>query len=90
MQKCGYYPILDIFEFVYTPKHGSWLNIAEIELNVLAGQCLNRRIDNITKVKKEVQSWQEFRNNKNSKANWQFTTIDARIRLSKLYQTLDG
>jgi transposase len=81
--------ILDKFEFVYTPKHGSWLNMAEIELNVLAGQCLNRRIDNIAKVKKEVLSWQKFRNNKNSKANWQFTTIDARIKLSKLYPTLD-
>ena len=81
--------ILDKFEFVYTPKHGSWLNMAEIELNVLAGQCLNRRIDNIAKVSKEVQSWQIFRNNKNSKANWQFTTTDARIKLSKLYPTLD-
>ena len=59
--------ILDKFEFVYTPKHGSWLNMAEIELNVLAGQCLNRRINNITKVKKEVRSWQKFRNNENSK-----------------------
>ncbi len=48
--------ILDKFEFVYTPKHGSWLNMAEIELNVLAGQCLNRRIDNIAKVKKDVLS----------------------------------
>ena len=82
--------ILDKFEFVYTPKHGSWLNMAEIELNVLAGQCLNRRIDNTAKVKKEVQAWQEFRNNKNAKANWQFTTIDARIKLSKLYPTLDN
>ena len=81
--------VLDVYKRPYTPKHGSWLNMAEIELNVLAGQCLNRRIDNIAKVKKEVLSWQRFRNNKNSKANWQFTTIDARIKLSKLYQTLD-
>lgn len=82
--------IWDKFEFVYTPKHGSWLNMAEIELNVLSGQCLNRRIDNISKVKNEVQAWQEFRNNKNSKVNWQFTASDARIKLSRLYPTLDG
>jgi len=79
----------DRFEFVYTPKHGSWLNMAEIELNVLTGQCLNRRIDDIEIVKKEVQAWQNFRNNKNAKVKWQFTTKDARIKLSRLYQTLD-
>jgi hypothetical protein len=77
------------FEFVYTPKHGSWLNIAEIELNVLTGQCLKRRMDNIEFVKKEVLAWQNFRNNKNSKVNWQFTTDDARIKLSRLYPTFD-
>ncbi len=80
----------DRFEFVYTPKHGSWLNIAEIELNVLTGQCLNRRIDNIEDVRREVQAWQEHRNNKNAKVNWQFTTKDARIKLSRLYPTLDS
>jgi len=80
----------DRFEFVYTPKHGSWLNMAEIELNVLVGQCLNRRIDDIAVVKKEVQAWQEFRNNKEAKVNWQFTTKDARIKLSRLYPTLAG
>jgi len=79
----------DRFEFVYTPKHGSWLNMAEIELNVLTGQCLNRRIDDIEIVKKEVQAWQNFRNNKNAKVKWQFTTKDARIKLSRLYPTLD-
>ena len=78
------------FEFVYTPKHGSWLNMAEIELNVLTGQCLNRRIDDIAVVRKEVQAWQEFRNNKNAKVNWQFTTEDARIKLSRLYPTLEN
>jgi hypothetical protein len=57
----------DRFEFVYTPKHGSWLNMAEIELNVLTGQCLNRRIDDIEIVRKEVTAWQKFRNNKNAK-----------------------
>jgi len=80
----------DRFEFVYTPKHGSWLNMAEIELNVLTGQCLNRRIDDIGIVRKEVRAWQEFRNNRNAKVNWQFTTKDARIKLSRLYPTLDA
>jgi len=80
----------DRFEFVYTPKHGSWLNMAEIELNVLTGQCLNRRIDDIAVIKKEVRAWQEFRNNKDAKVNWQFTTKDARIKLSRLYPTLDS
>jgi hypothetical protein len=80
----------DRFEFVYTPKHGSWLNMAEIELNVLTGQCLNRRIDEIGIVRKEVRAWQEFRNNRNAKVNWQFTTKDARIKLSRLYPTLNA
>jgi hypothetical protein len=80
----------DRFEFVYTPKHGSWLNMAEIELNVLTGQCLNRRIDDIEVVSKEVRAWQEARNNKNAKVNWQFTAKDARIKLSRLYPTLNN
>jgi hypothetical protein len=79
----------DRFEFVYTPKHGSWLNMAEIELNVLTGQCLNRRIDDIEIVRKEASSWQEHRNNKNAKVNWQFTNDNARIKLRRLYPTLD-
>jgi hypothetical protein len=80
--------LLDRFEFVYTPKHGSWLNIAEIELNVLTSQCLDRRINSIEIVKKEVAEWQKYRNNKNAKVNWQFTTADARVKLSRLYPTL--
>lgn len=80
----------DRFEFVYTPKHGSWLNMAEIELNVLTGQCLNRRIDDIDVVRREVRAWQEHRNNKNAKVNWQFTTDDARIKLSRLYPTIES
>jgi len=80
----------DRFEFVYTPKHGSWLNMAEIELNVLIGQCLNRRIDDIEIAKRESSAWQEYRNNKGAKVNWQFTTKDARTKLSRLYPTLDG
>ncbi len=80
----------DRFEFVYTPKHGSWLNMAEIELNVLTGQCLKRRIDDIKIVRKEAAAWEKFRNNKNAKVNWQFTAQDARIKLSRLYPTLDS
>jgi len=79
----------DKFEFTYTPKHGSWLNMAEIELNVLLGQCLNRRIDNIEKVMSETAAWQSHRNNKNAKVKWQFTTDDARIKLSRLYPSIE-
>jgi len=79
----------DRFEFVYTPKHGSWLNMAEIELNVLIKQCLDRRIDNLTTMKTEVAAWQNGRNNMNAKINWQFTTTDARIKLKRLYPTFD-
>ena len=77
------------FEFVYTPKHGSWLNMAEIELNVLTGQCWNKSIDNIADVRTETSAWQEFRNHKKAKVNWQFTAKDARTKLKRLYPTLD-
>ena len=80
--------IWDRFEFVYTPKHGSWLNMAEIELNVLMGQCLNRRIDNMETMKKEVAAWQTHRNNKEAKIKWRFTCEDARIKLLKLYPSI--
>lgn len=80
----------DRFEFVHTPKHGSWLNIAEIELNVLWGQCLKRRIDNIGIVRKEAVAWQDARNHRNAKVDWRFTTADARVRLSRLYPTLSS
>jgi len=80
----------DRFHFVYTPKHGSWLNMAEIELNVLNGQCLNRRIDKLSTVIKECNAWQKHRNNMNAKINWQFTTKDARIKLKRLYPTLQN
>ena len=73
------------FAFVYTPKHGSWLNMAEIELNVLIGQCLDRRIDNIGEMQAEVAAWEKRRNNMNATINWQFTTSDARIKLKHLY-----
>ena len=77
----------DRFEFVFTPKHGSWLNMAEIELHVLNGQCLNRHIPTIEKIKEEVDAWQH-RNNKNSKINWQFTNKEARVKLKKLYPSI--
>jgi hypothetical protein len=80
--------IWDRFEFIYTPKHGSWLNMAEIELNVLMGQCLNRRIDNIKSMKKEVNAWKEHRNNKKAVINWQFTNKEARVKLKRLYPTI--
>jgi DDE superfamily endonuclease len=80
--------IWDRFEFIYTPKHGSWLNMAEIELRVLMGQCLNRRIDNIETMKQEVKAWQEVRNNKEATINWQFTNDKARVKLKRLYPTI--
>ena len=80
--------IWDRFEFIYTPKHGSWLNMAEIELNVLNGQCLKRRMDNIKIIEEEVEAWQMNRNNKKSVINWQFKTADARIKLKRLYPTI--
>jgi len=79
----------DRFEFVYTPKHGSWLNMAEIELNVLCRQCLNRRIDDISVLKAEIKAWQNHRNNLHSDINWRFTTNDARIKLKRLYPTFN-
>jgi hypothetical protein len=80
----------DRFEFIYTPKHGSWLNMAEIELNVLMGQCLSGRIPDFEKVKMQVKAWQEARNNKNANINWRFTTEDARIKLKRLYPLCDN
>jgi hypothetical protein len=80
----------DRFEFVFTPKHGSWLNMAEIELNVLIGQCLNRRIAKIEVMRNEVKAWESGRNRMNAIVNWQFTAEDARIKLNRLYPTLDA
>ena len=72
----------------HTPKHGSWLNMAEIELSVLKGQCLNRRIADMPTMKAQVASWQRARNNNSRKIDWQFTTTDARIKLKRLYPKL--
>jgi hypothetical protein len=80
--------IWDRFDFIYTPKHGSWLNMAEIELNVLTAQCLNRRIDNMETMKREVKAWETHRNNREAKIKWQFACQDARIKLLKLYPSI--
>jgi transposase len=80
--------IRDRFEFVHTPKHGSWLNMAEIELNVLNRQCLNRRMHKISEVTKAVAAWQNYRDNLKAKIDWQFTVDAARIKLRRLYPTI--
>lgn len=80
--------IMNRLEFCYTPKHGSWLNMAEIELSVLSRQCLNRRIPDLTTLREEVTSWFEERNRKESWIDWRFTTEDARIKLKRLYPSL--
>ena len=82
--------LVDRLEFVFTPKHGSWLNMAEIELRVLNGQCLSRHIHTIEKMKTEVEAWQKCRNNENKKINWQFTTKDARVKLKRLYPSFEN
>lgn len=74
-------------ELHYTPKHGSWLNMAEIELSVLARQCLNRRMDSLAFVQAQVTAWQAARNAAAASIDWRFTTADARIRLKHLYPT---
>jgi len=78
------------FEFVYTPTHGSWLNMAEIELNVLTRQCLSGRFDSLHKVATAIAAWQRHRDNLHAKVQWQFTTHDARIKLRRLYPTLEA
>lgn len=82
--------IIKKLEIHYTPKHGSWLDIAEIELNVMTRQCLSRRIDNIDTLRLELQAWEQERNKNASTINWQFKTTDARIKLQSLYPNLDG
>jgi hypothetical protein len=80
--------LTDRFEIHYTPKHGSWLDMAEIELGILGRQCLARRIDNITTLRQEVKAWVKNRNDAQSKVDWQFTTEDARIKLRRLYPSV--
>lgn len=80
--------ILEKLEFHYTPKHGSWLNMAEIELSHLSRQCLDRRIPDRETLEKEVSAWLKQRNLEASRVDWQFTAEDARIKLKKLYPIL--
>ncbi len=77
--------LVERFEWHYTPKHGSWLDMAESELGVLSTQCLDRRIPDKPKLIEEVAAWQNHRNKHLAKADWQFTTADARVRLKRLY-----
>jgi hypothetical protein len=77
------------FEFHYTPKHGSWLDMAEIELGILGRQCLSQRIDNIGDLRQQVKAWENDRDEAKVKVTWQFTTDDARIKLKKLYPSLE-
>ena len=78
------------FEFVYTPTHGGWLNMAEIELNVLTRQCLSGRFDSLNRVATAIAAWRRRRDNLQAKVQWQFTTHDARIKLKRLYPTLQA
>ena len=80
--------LVERFEWHYTPKHGSWLDMAESELGVLSTQCLDRRIPDQQVLKQEVEAWVADRNSKHAKANWQFTTADARVKLKRLYPAL--
>ena len=75
-------------EIHYTPKHGSWLNIAEIELSTLCGQCLDRRIPSLAQMQREIEAWVGDRNQRKTEINWQFKTEDARIKLKSLYPKL--
>ena len=75
-------------EIHHTPKHGSWQDIAEIELSALNGQCLNRRIPSSDEMRREIAAWQSDRNHRGAPVNWRFTTTDARIKLTRLYPQL--
>jgi uncharacterized small protein (DUF1192 family) len=80
--------LIERFEWHYTPKHGSWLDMAESELGVLSSQCLDRRIPDQQVLREEVEAWEADRNRKHAKADWQFTTADARVKLKRLYPAL--
>ena len=82
--------LIERLEPVYTPKHGSWLDIAEIELNVLARQCLDRRIPDKPTLVREVGAWERERNATRKPVDWRFTTDDARIKLKRLYPQIQG
>lgn len=77
--------LADRLDIHYTPRHGSWLNIAEIELSALNAQCLDRRIPTLQDMRREITAWQSSRNHRGAPINWRFTTHDARIKLFRLY-----
>jgi len=81
--------ILNKLEIHYTPKHGSWLDVAEIELNVMTRQCLSRHIPSLDLLRQELSKWESERNNSYAKVNWQFKTTDARVKLKSLYPRMD-
>ncbi len=89
--RCSAFPapearrLVERFEWHYTPKPGSWLDLAESELGVLASQCLDRRIADKQILAREVAAWQDHRNKRHAKADWQFTTANARVKLKRLY-----
>jgi hypothetical protein len=82
--------IIERLEVHYTPKHGSWLNVAEIELSTMSGQCLHRRIPDRETLGREVAAWEAECNALGGPVNWRFTTEDARVKLKRLYPSLDG
>lgn len=77
--------ILERIEFHYTPKHGSWLNMVELEFSVLSRQCLNRRIPSLRQLRRQVRAWEEERNQVKATVDWQFSIVDARSKLARLY-----
>ena len=81
--------LVEKIEWHYTPKHGSWLNVAEMELSVLARQCLDRRIPDLEALRREVAAWVAARNAALARVDWQFTTADARIKLKRLYPSIE-
>jgi hypothetical protein len=80
--------IVEKLEIHHTPKHGSWLNVAEIELSVLSRQCLDQRIETAEALRRQVTAWEEPRNDRAAEVQWRFTTANARIKLRHLYPTL--
>lgn len=81
--------LADKLEIHYTPKHGSWLDMAEIELGILNRQCLNRRLERAEQLRTEVAAWEHDRNHRTVKVNWRFRTADARIKLKRLYPSIE-
>ena len=79
--------ILSKLQFHYTPKHGSWLNMVELEFSVLSRQCLERRIPSITELRQEIEAWEQERNQNKATVNWRFSTVDARTKFKRLYPT---